>query len=512
MPGSCRGSLDGCLGEKGTEPMAACRSSGRDLLPGKGIFSASRDGSAHDISVVSSAYDRSRRREADGNDGRISGHGSRDGSDLFRIAGGSLMVAVPSLEQQLSEGTSYLSERIFHANVSDRKNGKLWRGSAKGSVLYDTAGSMHGSRDVSVSDGFRGGCGMVRQMTEEPDMAGKGGFMKRIMGVYDVDPFYADRFAEFANQKERIPFTVVAFTGIAKLQAFTQKQPLELLLVGDEVDREQLAQVKAEQVIRLSESREIVGEETPVIYKYQASDTVLREVMAYYQVRPEQTALTAVGTKSMIMGVYSPVNRCGKTGFCLTLGQILARESRVLFLSLEEHSGLSRLTGTVYTASLSNLIYKYREGGYTHMSLGSVLYNWGGMDYIPPAAYAEDLAELRGEELGEMIARIAADGIYEVILADIGHLGRGMEPLLELCDIIYTPVKEDCVSAAKLEAWQEYLDRSGRSHLWERVRLLKLPRPGIVWQTETYLEQLLWGEMGDFVRTMLKGQRGEDGM
>ena len=63
---------------------------------------------------------------------------------------------------------------------------------------------------------------MVRQMTEEPDMAGKGGFMKRIMGVYDVDPFYADRFAEFANQKERIPFTVVAFTGIAKLQAFTQ--------------------------------------------------------------------------------------------------------------------------------------------------------------------------------------------------------------------------------------------------------------------------------------------------
>ena len=34
--------------------------------------------------------------------------------------------------------------------------------------------------------------------------------MKRIMGVYDVDPFYADRFAEFANQKEQIPFTAIA--------------------------------------------------------------------------------------------------------------------------------------------------------------------------------------------------------------------------------------------------------------------------------------------------------------
>ena len=34
--------------------------------------------------------------------------------------------------------------------------------------------------------------------------------MKRIMAVYDVDPFYADRFAEFVNRKETVPFTAVA--------------------------------------------------------------------------------------------------------------------------------------------------------------------------------------------------------------------------------------------------------------------------------------------------------------
>ena len=61
--------------------------------------------------------------------------------------------------------------------------------------------------------------------------------MKRIMGVYDVDPFYADRFAEFANQKERIPFTAVAFTSMEKLQTFTRQRAIELLLVGDDVER-----------------------------------------------------------------------------------------------------------------------------------------------------------------------------------------------------------------------------------------------------------------------------------
>ena len=192
----------------------------------------------------------------------------------------------------------------------------------------------------------------------------------------------------------------------------------------------------------------------------------------------------------------------------MTMGQILARDSQVLLISLEEYSGLSRLTGTAYTASLSDLIYYYRQGEYNRMRLGAVVHNWGGMDYVPPAAYAEDLAEMRGEELAELITRIAADGIYEVVLLDLGCLARGMEPLLELCDIIYSPIKEDCVSSAKLEAWQEYLEQSGRGGLWEKVRLMKLPRINTVWQTETYLEQLLWGDLGDFIRNLLKGQNG----
>lgn len=332
--------------------------------------------------------------------------------------------------------------------------------------------------------------------------------MKRIMGIYDVDPFYADRFAEFANQKERIPFTVVAFTSMGKLQAFTRQRPIELLLVGDNVDKELLADVQAEQIIRLSESREALSLEQPVVYKYQASDALLREVMSCYKTQPEQIPLTAVGVKSMVIGVYSPINRCGKTGFCMTLGQILERDSHTLLISLEEHSGLSRLTGTVYTSSLSDLIYFYRQDEYTRMRLGAVVHNWGGLDYVPPVAYAEDLAEIRAEELAELIGWITADGIYEVVLLDLGCLPRGMDPLLELCDMIYSPIKEDCVSAAKLEAWQEYLEQSGRGHLWEKICLLKLPRPSAVWQAETYFEQLLWGDMGDFIRNLLKGQNG----
>lgn len=336
--------------------------------------------------------------------------------------------------------------------------------------------------------------------------------MKRIMAVCDVDPFYAERFAEFANEKGKTPFTVVAFGSMAKLHAFADEQPVELLLAGDGVTEADLEGLKVGQVVRLSETglKEKSGKEgteIPVVYKYQSTEAVLREVMACYHIKPEQIPLTAVGMKSEVIGVCSPVNRCGKSGFCLTFGQIMARERKVLYLNLEEYSGLSRLTGVQYDSTLSDLIYDYRRGEYSRMRLGTVLYNWGGLDYVPPVAYAEDLDEIKGDELAELVARIAEEGMYDVILLDFGKLGREAGALLELCSTIYTPTREDCVSAAKLEEWKQFLIYSGRSSVWERVQLLKLPVPGSIRQPGIYLEQLLWGEVGDYVRTLLKGSK-----
>ena len=90
--------------------------------------------------------------------------------------------------------------------------------------------------------------------------------MKRIMAVYDADPFYADRFAEFVNQKEAA-FHAVAFTSLARLRAFSEQQRIEMLLVGDEVEEEALEGIRAEQLIRLGETG-FPGKEAKTVYKY----------------------------------------------------------------------------------------------------------------------------------------------------------------------------------------------------------------------------------------------------
>lgn len=325
--------------------------------------------------------------------------------------------------------------------------------------------------------------------------------MKKIMAVYDVDFRYADRLAEFANQREQVPFRVVAFTSLEKLKEFAQRETIDLLLVGDGVENEQLDGIQATQTVRLSENG-VAEEGMAAVYKYQASDSLLREVMSWYQPQEIPALMTATGRRSRITGVYSPIGRCGKTSFALTLGQVLAREKKVLYMTLEEFSGLSALTGTVYTGGLSDLLYYYTQREYSPVRLGSVTYNWGELDYIPPVTYAEDKNGIPQDVFAGLIRRIASDGTYEELLLDVGTFCGGSEELLGICDVVYVPVKDDVVSTAKLEEWKAYLNRSGRGMVREKLRFLKLPEPGPLPARESYLEQLLWSELGDFVRDL----------
>ena len=44
--------------------------------------------------------------------------------------------------------------------------------------------------------------------------------MKKVMAVYDTDPFYAERFADFINRREKIPMAVMAFTSMERLKKY----------------------------------------------------------------------------------------------------------------------------------------------------------------------------------------------------------------------------------------------------------------------------------------------------
>ena len=330
--------------------------------------------------------------------------------------------------------------------------------------------------------------------------------MKKIMAVYDVDPVYAQRFADVANAKERVPFTVVPFSTLEMLREYAKSHVIEILLISVAVPLEQVKGIAAGSVVTLAEG-EVVStvDSYPSVYKYQSADSVIREVMTYYCQVPEQNPMVLLGKKAKVLGIYSPLGRCLKTSLALTMGQQLAKEGKVLYVGLEEFSGFSRIIDGMCRSDFSDVLYYLRQDGLNVMRLRSIAYTWKDMDYIPPVRYPEDLEEMTGEEAGILLEKLSTEMGYEYVIIDVGRMGRNILPILQKCDVIFMPVKEDGVSSAKIEEFDEYLILTDNLDVRDKIRRVKLPYHSSFGRRENYMENLLWGELGDYVRQILKG-------
>lgn len=343
--------------------------------------------------------------------------------------------------------------------------------------------------------------------------------MIKIMAVYDEDPLYARRLADYVNHREKLPFTAMAFSGLEELEAYGKEHEIEILLAGERAMaqiREHQGTIRARQSIMLCEGELAQKkEEEASIYKYQSGDCIMREVMACYCSHPVEPGLALLSARAKVMGVYSPVNRCGKTSLALTIGQVLSRSMSVLFISLEEFSSLSRLVwDQPCVRDLSDVLYVYKQGAFNWMKLKSMIYSQGSLDFIPPSRYGEDLDQLPPEELALLIGQIAAESGYDRLVVDLGQMGRGARALLDVCDVVYMPVLEDGISSAKTEAFEEFLQAADAGRIRDKLQKLRLPAFQVsAGNQEGYMEQLLWGELGDFVRRLLGGGLpGEAGM
>lgn len=71
------------------------------------------------------------------------------------------------------------------------------------------------------------------------------------------------------------------------------------------------------------------------------------------------------------------------------------------------------------------------------------------------------------------------------------------------------PVREDGISLAKLEQYEKVLAMRGYEDVREKTKKLKLPFHSSFGQRENYVEQLVWGELGDYVRRLIREEEAD---
>ena len=338
-------------------------------------------------------------------------------------------------------------------------------------------------------------------------MTAKGGIFlrKNILAICDEEQDYASHFLDYLSRnggRESFPFEVRVFTERESWEHFLKQNSVSVLLVSQPFYERYAEGWEAGQVIVLAE-----GEEGPPgelwIEKYQSVEAVVRRVLELSAERGLLPPAARMGERQgmKLIGIYSPVGRCLQTTFSFTLGQLLARKNKVLYLNFECFSGLGKMLRQEFQADLSDLIYFLHNGdGRFPYRLEGMTQKVNGLDYIPPAFSCLDLQRVEKEEWMALLDELGQSGLYDYVILDLSEVVNGLFDILKRCFRVYTIVREDGFAAAKQAHYEELLTCLNHEDILENTRKCRLP---LFRQLPQDLENLTRGELAELVQKLI---------
>ena len=148
-----------------------------------------------------------------------------------------------------------------------------------------------------------------------------------------------------------------------------------------------------------------------------------------------------------------------------------------------------------YDCAREKLVYK----------LDSIVQKMGGLYYIPPADSYEDFRDIQEEEWIFIITQIAKAGGYEAVILDLTEQVRGVYSLLEMCDKIYTLIRDDRMAKAKMAQYELMLEQDTCGRILEKTEKCRLP---VFKNLPLNMEHLSRGSLADYVEKQIR----EDGV
>ncbi len=338
---------------------------------------------------------------------------------------------------------------------------------------------------------------------------------QKIFAVCDLEETYAFRMAEYIVDKVTMPYALHLFTKTDELQPFLDRQEISVLLIGESAMRQLKINSGAPKIFVLKESGQDSAQEDEVvtepevgtdykyINKYQNPEQIICEMLEQItELEGWSEERKAQGLKMKLVGIYSPVRRCLQTTFALTMGQLLAREHKVLYLNFECFSGFSMMLRKEFSADMMDMVYYFncaKEKLATR--LPSIVQNINGLDFIPPGEANLDMKGIAGEKWVELLETIGRISDYEYLILDLTDGMNGLFELLSRCYKIYTITKDDSFAMAKMNQYEKILQLNELNDIAEKTVKCRFP---FFEKIPSDLNLMTHGELAGYVKAIIK--------
>ncbi len=313
----------------------------------------------------------------------------------------------------------------------------------------------------------------------------------------------AQMLSEHLNEMYGAYLSACAFDDVEKLISFAAESKCHLCLVT----KGSLSAYQTEQLLKTTEKLHFFTQdkEDDGIYLYRSAEAIGRDIFALYteEFAPEngQDGNHSHRRQMKVIGFYSPVRSILQSSLALTMGQLMAKERKVLYLNFEPYSGFEYLMQKHFTKDLSDLLFYVKEDTSKFACrLKGITQQVGNLFYVPPVFAYPDLEGVDASLWQRLLQSIVDDTEYDLLILDLTEQICGLFRLLAFCDEIYTCHEGSDLAQAKLHQYEEMLSYLQKQEILEKTRKVTIPTfrsmPG-------YAALLTHGEMAQFVESMM---------
>lgn len=338
-----------------------------------------------------------------------------------------------------------------------------------------------------------------------------------MIAIFDSEADYALKLAEYFNVKSGLNYSVSVFTDYDSLTSYLNQNTVDVLLISENYSSYITNLHNVSNIFVLTEGNlDHVIQEYHSLYKYQPTDNILRDVMSCYasSTKGQQTSLTA-SPPAEIIGVYSPVKRCGKTSFSLAYGCLRGLTEHCLYINLEEYPGFSYYINENSVGDFSDLLYFYRQNPTNiDKKLISLCRNYHNISYIPPMQFSYDIKNMEEQDFTGLIHSIGILNDFQVIILDISDSIKNVPALLDICTAIYMPTTKDIQSKHKIDDFFQNIQAVSKENIRDKTTILTLPDvPEDLFlndmqmvSTSDFIEKLMYSEFGAYIRGFIQSK------